>query len=210
MNYPFDQNLELLKQVFKPEQVEIKQERLREIYTKTEKDWKKHTIDLGLKKVKYLLICEAPPWSENIDPTYFYSQVQKGFPTKIWNAIYPNRTKSTGIQFYQDLADAGFLLVDNTPYAMKYNTPDRIKSGYSAILEDYLPHLISKIENNFEIHGDLKIAFGFKKNAHAFMEVTNGELMLHGKNYSFNHHNIAVDGSGFTNPKMLREIFDIA
>jgi len=197
---PFNDNLHLLKEIFGEKEVEKKETRLREIFEKTENKWKENTVELGFKKIKYLLICEAPPYSETGDPIYFYNQINSSFHTRIWKAVYPNIKKpSEKEDAFKMLVEKGFLLIDTTPFAMKYDSKHRKKSAYKEIIKNNIPYLINKLENNFEIDTNLKIAFGFKLNAKQFISVTNGKLKLKDLELNFNEHNIATDGSGFTN-----------
>ena len=80
----FDENLKLLKDLFKSQEkmekpiINCVLRQLRNIFNKTEKAWNKNLECFNNdNKVKYLLICEAPPWTFSSIATYFYLQ-QKG------------------------------------------------------------------------------------------------------------------------------------
>ena len=208
----FNENLPQLKELFTPELVNKNEDRLKFILEETQKSWEKNTNGLKNNKVKYLLICEAPPFSELGEPSYFYSQANTGFFTTIWEAFYPPeiiKKPKYQEEAYSKLIEKGFLLVDSLPFAMKYSSNHRRKVSYREILKNTFPFLLKNLDHEFEFDENLKIAFGFKINALQIINVSNGIIELTGRNFKISKSNIATDGSNYTSSSELRRVFEL-
>ena len=79
MNRLFDKNLFILEELFGKEEVSVKLDRLKYIFENTEEKWAENLKLLKNSEIRYLLICEAPPFSEIEPPKYFYNYHNKNF-----------------------------------------------------------------------------------------------------------------------------------
>lgn len=205
----FDENLYLLEEIFSKDKVAVKLERLKFIYTNTEESWFKNLERFQKSEVKYILICEAPPYSETEVPIFFYNQYKSNFHKTIWKTFFDEDIIGcTQEEIYQRFADLGFLLIDNIPFAMAYSPKHRRTEAYFKLIKDSLEWTLEKMCNSkINLSKNVKIAFGFKLNAIQFIEATNGKLDCKGNILEFDNSNIGADGSGFTSFKILKRIF---
>ena len=212
MNEIFDMNLEQLKKVFQKKTVSQNCKRLRDILTETGKYWLANTKGIGLSQIKYLLICEAPPWSEDSDSlNYFYKPVDSTLHTRIWNAIYPNKPKPNDPkEVFKCLKERRFLLIDSLPYSLKYKSCHRNKAAYDELVKNSIDWWIKKISENFDVDENLKIAFVFRKNACSIIRsLYNSEIVLKKRRFKVSEDNISADESNMPNPDILSNIFEI-
>ncbi len=205
----FEDNLDLLKVLFDEKTVSDKVERLKIIHENSENSWRKNLDLYRGQEIKYILICEAPPYSETEIPVYFYNQVSSTFHRKIWKIFFGNEKMPSSLkETFEQLANKGFLLIDNFPYSMKFQSKDRRKRVYEKILENSLEWTINKLNHNkIKLAGDVKIAFGFKINALQFIKLTKGKVNLKNLMLEFDEKNIGTDGSGFPNSSKIYNIF---
>ncbi len=206
----FDDNLYLLEQLFGKEEVLKKLERLKFIFKNTEESWLKNLDYFANSKVKYILICEAPPYSEIEIPTFFYNQTNRKFNPSIWNTFSNDEKPKIESQYYKKLAEKGFIMIDSIPYSMNFERQRR-KKAYKILLKNSLEWILNKLENRkISLSEDLKIVFGFKINGEIFIEVTNGILQLNnGRILNLDKNNIAYDGSGIPNTNaLISKFFD--
>lgn len=205
-------NINLLVDLFGKSLISEKLERLRYIHANTEHNWLLNLRRYEGHEIKYLLFCEAPPFSEESVPTYFYNQTKGNLNSKIWKTFF-GRTKKPVLdeEYYQKLAEKGFLLIDTLPFSMQYSSKQRRHVAYNKLLENYLDQIINKLNHKeIKISSEVQIAFGFKLNALCFINVTGGKLLL--KKYrtlQFDASKIAADNSGFTNIAKLSKIFSL-
>jgi hypothetical protein len=73
-------------------------QRLDKIFRVAEKRWEQNIQRLTGKKVKYLLIGEAPPWTETGEVRYFYSTCDGAWVNRVWKAFFDNQ-KPTDVSF---------------------------------------------------------------------------------------------------------------
>ena len=210
INYKvFDDNLFLLEKIFGKEEVLQKLERLKFIYKNTEESWFKNLEYFQDSEVKYILICEAPPYSGAGIPVFFYNQTNSSFHRTIWKTFFTEDIKDfSQTEIYQKIAARGFLLIDNIPFSMKYFTRHRKKEAYFQLIKNSLEWTLEKLNLvKTKISNDVKIAFGFKINALQFIRATNGNIMLTDKIINFGESNISANGSGFPSSNKLKNIF---
>lgn len=206
----FDDNLFLLEKLFGKEEVLQKLERLKFIYKNTEESWFKNLEYFQNSEVKYILICEAPPYSETLVPKYFYNEIDRKFNTIIWNVFFENKKKPDDRKlYYKSLAEKGFLLIDNIPFSMQYDShKHRNKEAYFQLIKNSLNWTLEKFQTNkIKLSNDIKIAFGFKINAQRFIKATNGEILLNGKSIKFNETNIGINKANYPDSKLFSNIF---
>jgi hypothetical protein len=182
---------------------------LKDNFVSCENHWKSQTISLGLKKVKYLFICEAPPFTQ--PPfKYFYDGHSSSLLTRVMKAFIIDEGKMyNSLKIYKELAQKGFLLVDSLPYAIPFSTQIRKKENYKQLVNNNLNWWINKLEDHFLFDENLKIAFGFKLNALKIIESTNNKLKIGKYTFDIDERNIATDGSGMPNSNKLKKIFNL-
>ena len=111
--------------------------------------WRIQTLEIGLKRIKYLLICEAPPFS-HVPFKYFYNGHASSLLTRVWKSFFPNTPIPRDLnKAYLALSSQGFLLVDSLPFALPYKTDIRKKSAYLSLISQYLADWTKAINDNF-------------------------------------------------------------
>ncbi|MFQ5759835.1 MAG: hypothetical protein ACE5HM_02560, partial [Acidiferrobacterales bacterium] len=170
------------------------------------------------RRVRYLMICEAPPWHEEGGIVYVYnpdSRPKGRDPmTEIHKAFFPDERIAEGEygRALDKIANEGVLIVDSLPFAMDYGNK-RSEKEYSrlvkACVESYLE---PKLQNaKIEWHGDSKIAFSLKKNAYEVMKSVGHSLTLgsEGQEVGVTESNIGADGSGYPSAREIQRIFGL-
>jgi len=145
----FTNQIEILKALFRLRGEELITEslkRMEQIFQTTERKWR---CNLNrLKKVKYLLIAEAPPWSEDGEIRYFYNTFQPPLVNRIWHAFFPSKILPQSIDIaLTALGEQGFLLIDTLPFSMKYSSQFRKKPLYKKLIKECLPFFMKKIND---------------------------------------------------------------
>jgi hypothetical protein len=176
------------------------------ILKNTSKNWKKNAINFFQgKKVKYLLICEAPPCTGE----YFYSGDKSNLLTIVWNTFFSKKYESTD-DAYKQLAEIGFLMVDSLPYAMNYSFPKNTRNttNYKKLIDVNKEGWINNLDKNFDFESPkkLRIVLGFKLNGHAILKATNREIVLKGNTYTITEDDIA-DGNILPSTESLKKKF---
>ena len=180
---------------------------LRYIFSQTEEAWHENLKHLK-EEIKYLLICEAPPWSST-NPRYFYLHPGGQLFDTVWKVFFYGQQKITP---YQCLAKEGFLLIDSLPYSMSYNTTYRKSDNYLNLLKAYMPWWLGKLNNSrLTFSKDLKIAFGYYWNGKQLIHACGGSITIRGYIYTFNNsHIISHKGSRYLpDEKALKNIYKI-
>ena len=145
----FPSQFNLLKDLFGEEQVLAKVERLNSIFLETEAKWQENLNRLERTPVKYLLLAEAPPWTERGEVRYFYNTFKGNWVRSIWRAFSPTEELPSDVNFgLGKLADKGFLLIDTLPFAMKYPSTKRRSPLYQRLVAECIPFLTQKIRNH--------------------------------------------------------------
>ncbi len=171
--------------------------------------WRIQTLEIGLKRIKYLLICEAPPFS-HVPFKYFYNGHASSLLTRVWKSFFPNTPIPRDLnKAYLALSSQGFLLVDSLPFALPYKTDIRKKSAYLSLISQYLADWTKAINDNFIVEENLQIAFGFKINALKIIESVNYKLKIGEYEFLVGENNIAADGSGMPISIKIKNIFNL-
>ena len=152
---------------------------LKYIFENTEEKWAENLKLLKNSEIRYLLICEAPPFSEIEPPKYFYNYHNKNFNKEIWKTFYPNEIFPNDKEYYfSKLVEVGFLIIDTLPFSMFFQNKRKNKNYYN-LLKNSFEWFIEKLnQEELKLSKNLKIAFGFKVNAERFIEITKGNLKL--------------------------------
>lgn len=205
----FTHNLPSLENIFGWGEVVSKKERLLEIYDRVEQAWEENLNRLVNKKIEFILIAEAAPWSQSGNPRYFYNEIESRYHKSIWGTFYPyTKIPKDKEKAFSMLVEQKFLLIDTIPFSMDYSGK-RNHRGYYEIILNSIRWWIEKLNNDkITFTKDVKAAFAFKKNGFAVMKACGGKLILkNGQVIKLNEKNIAADGSGYTSSKKLKEIF---
>jgi hypothetical protein len=121
--------------------------------------------------IKYILIGEAPPFSED-DVAYVYNPASKNthWQTRILKAFSIDEESKEDA--FAKLRDEGFLLIDLFPYPAKFNKVHGRKAYKELIdlsVEHYLPKLLQLLDD--KLNKDVKVAFAMKRFGHHINEV---------------------------------------
>jgi hypothetical protein len=206
----FPQMYEALVKLFGRGVVDIRYARLNEIFEVCDKAWMSNLNGFLSGEVKYILIGEAPPWTETGTPvSYFYSNLQDSWAGRIIKAFFTSRLSEDVPTLLCHLRCRGFLLLDSLPFAMNYSGK-RNSAAYRnlvAVCADYMRHRLKQAER--EISFNVKIALAFKVNGRCIIEAFSERLLINKKPYALGETLIAADESGYTSPIKLREIWGI-
>jgi len=184
--------------------------RLNHIFEIADGEWLENLQRLKGNRAKYLLLAEAPPWTEAGEVSYFYNTFSGQWVATIWHAFFPSERLTPNIDSgLRKLANQGFLLVDTLPFSMKYPSSKRKNPIYYNLVRECLPFLFDKIANpEIEWADEVRVALAFKLNGLAVIDALPNGLVLPNKQIiKLTANQIASDGSGFTNSEKLRNIW---
>lgn len=199
----FQTQWEIAQQLL-PEFTRVNEERIKYIFEITEEKWLENLhCRIKDKSIKYLLIGEAPPWSENDEVSYFYNNLKGQWCGRICSAFNLSGDINQKLEV---LAERNFILIDSLPFALPYSGL-RDNPLYQQLVFSSLGFWFGKLKIlNLAIN--LKIAFGLRKNAESIMKLLNNELLLpNNKKKILDDNLICTDRSGYPNPQRLNEIF---
>jgi len=209
----FSNQIEILKALFRLRGGELITEslkRMEQIFQTTERKWR---CNLNrLKKVKYLLIAEAPPWSEDGEIRYFYNTFQPPLANRIWHAFFPSKILPQNIDIaLTALGEQGFLLIDTLPFSMKYSSQFRKKPLYKKLIKECLPFFMKKINDPMiRWAQEVRLAFAFKLNGEAIIEALPGGLPFPNKRLvRLTVDLISADRSGYPGHYKIRKIWGL-
>ena len=214
----FPEQYEILKEVFDPQEIETKCSRLNSIYRDCESAWEKNLDRLKNIKIKYLLIGEAAPWTQEDGIRYFYKTFDSGKDKRgndkpvnwirgVWNAFYDDSPPEDVDSSLNMLANKQFLLVDSLPFAMQYTAKIRNTESYAKLVSSCCEYLSSKI-NKIRLSNDVKIAIAFKLNGERIIDACSQKIKLP-SGQVLNSKMIAATGSGFPTCSSLKKIWHI-
>lgn len=205
----FAANLPLLKKLFGTEAIEQQQDLIKSLLEETEFCWNKNLDRLNGRIVERILIGEAPCSGDGVSE-YFYKMIFNSYHLKIWKGLYPETPLPDQVKAYEMLADKGFLLVDSIPFSLKY-AGKRDKKDYSLLLKNGVNWMVQKLsDKRINYTDDVKVAFSYKANGLKVMEALDGKLPLKkGQSVVLSPSQIAADGSGYTNSRLLGEILAV-
>jgi hypothetical protein len=194
--------------------------RVEDIYYYARDKWLTNLKRLEGKKVKYLLIAEAPPWSaEGEDIKYFYglddetkshlenSTLLKSLSKSFFGDSY---RISSGKEFLNDLSHKGLLLIDILPFAINYK-PFKNKKEYASLINECLPFFNEQVNNPMILWADdVRVAFAFKVAGLKIMSALNYKLILPSKQeISLSEHSIVANGAGYPDKNLIRKVLSL-
>lgn len=135
----FSEQCEILKRLPSRGISEFPWERLDHIFIESEHKWEANLKRFGSKRVKYLLIGEAPPWSPSGEVRYFYNTFSPPLNARVWKTFHRSPIPEHKEAALDGLADVGFLLVDSLPFAIKYTSRMRNSPSYKELVKRCAP-----------------------------------------------------------------------
>ncbi|MFZ6006477.1 MAG: hypothetical protein ACOYU2_02335 [Nitrospirota bacterium] len=208
LQHRFPEQFNILKDLFGDN---INANRLNEIFQTCEEAWESNLKNFHNSEVKYLLIGEAPPWTEEgKDIRYFYKTFDGNWVRRVWYAFPPSQPPKNNIdECLKQLAKEHFLLIDSLPFAMDYTTK-RNNRKYFDLVKSCSDYLLSKLQNpKINWSENVKVALAFKLNGKALIEAFPCGISLPTGQVLNLKNKIAIDGSNYTSSKKLRKIFGI-
>jgi hypothetical protein len=204
----FPDAIEPLANILGHEKLDEDLPRLEEIFKSTELAWKRNLTRFKGKPVKYLLIAEAAPWSTTETPVYFYNELNGSWVSRILKTFFGDHRPISNEDAWDQLAERGFLLIDNLPFALKYNTKIRKGPYYLHLMQASRAHFFKKINCSDIVWGDVtRIALAFKWNGQrmidAYKDTYPDDQPILTKKM------IVADKSGYTNTHLLRELWSL-
>src|SRR3990172_4940832 len=126
----------ILKKLYGEAKVQEDIRRLNIIHKYTKNIWNGYINNIPGKRVKYLLIAEAPPWSPSKRPQYFLDPKSKSrtLMRAFRNALFPNNVNEDPKLTIDKFAGAGLLLIDSLPFSMDYGSK-RYCNGYKELID---------------------------------------------------------------------------
>ncbi len=187
----YTEGLKTLKELFRSKYVNDWMDLIDLIYHTSEECWHANLTNILRKNItiKYLLVCEAPPFNETNDAKkvkYFYNPhnttVPQSYIEAVFNAFYPDSKEYNVIYSAETkhnklnrIAEKGFLLVDSLPYALDYSEPKNVRdrAAYRNLVKISVnTYFLDKLQNA-QIpwaHDEVKVAFGLWRNAKEVMK----------------------------------------
>ncbi len=203
----FPEQYKKLVKLFGSNEVWSKAGRLNEIYARCEAAWNRNLDRLRNTDVKYLLIAEAPPWSENDPISYFYSTFTEPLRHRIWNAFFNEAAPNDVNNALTRLAEKQFLLIDSLPFSMEYKTNHRKKELYVELIKCCKAFVDEKLKK-IKWAEEVKLALAFYKNGEAIIKAyPNGIELPTGQIIKLCPFLIAADEAGPPNSKILKDIW---
>jgi hypothetical protein len=184
--------------------------RLQEIFNTCEEAWEKNLDRFAGKPVKYLLFSEAPPWTEvGKEISYFYKTMDGAWVGRVIKAFFRKHPRNINVTL-DLLGQKQFLLIQSLPFAMNYGTR-RSRPGYLQLVRSCSDYFLSKIrDKRIQWADDVRVALAFKVNGSCLIEIyPNGIQIDNGRVLHFYQQSISADGSGYSNPDKLREIWGL-
>lgn len=205
----FPEQYKRLAKLFGSNVVRSKAGRLNEISARCEAAWETNLDRLRNTEVKYLLIAEAPPWSEKDPINYFYTTLKGPWCNRIWNAFFNEAIPDDVNRALTLLAEKQFLLIDSLPFSMEYKTNHRKKELYVELIKCCKAFINKKLNNEkIQWAREVKVALAFYKNGEAIINAFPEGLELKaGQTIKLCPFLIATDESNYTNSNILKDIW---
>lgn len=214
----YSNELAVLKQLFKPQQVDAEMERMEEVFAVSEDFWMGYLDQVPDRKIRYLMFSEAPPCTDDEEIQYVFNPAARPrtLITAIVKAFFGDLIyKEIGMaDTLRKLADRGFLLIDAAPFAMPYSkSSKRGKAGYVSLIaatsQSYMLHKLNQSDINW--HPDVKIAFSLRKTAEALIDTFVDGIPFEtlGKNLPISEDMIAVNGANYPDAEKIKQLYGL-
>jgi hypothetical protein len=163
--------------------------RLNEIFNVTEEKWEKNIGRLTAynAKVKYLLIGEAAPYTEEGEEVkYFYNEaLRPSWRTRVYKAFFKDSNTTDPETQLQAIAQRGFLLIDVLPFSENYSggRRPRNKRQYQDLIElcagDYFGTKLEYFRIQWD--SDVEVAFGIRLTCRTVKRVLESFVLPNGQ-----------------------------
>jgi len=207
----FPTELSELRRLFGSDTVDDALPRLKEIYDYTEAKWQAYADQLPDGLVRYVLVAEAPPWSDEGVPQFLLDPASRVRSLmRALRAVFPGAADGSAADALTILARHGFLLLDSIPFAMNYSAK-RSSQRYEALIRlTAKTYLQAKIDASpLTWSPDIRVAFAVKRNACAIISGSGGQLLFAGRPHTISTEQIAINGAGYPDAKTLRDLYGI-
>jgi hypothetical protein len=200
---------EVLRELFGAPCVDERIDRLNTIHDYTESLWRNYIEKIPDKKVKYLLIAESPPWSQDGIPQYFLdpNSRSRSLMNAFRRAFFPNDYNGNLELIIDRLAKSRLLLIDSIPFSMNYSGL-RSKNKYKELVGlTVYSYMLKKLSNyGLKYMKDMRIVFGYQINAINVINALGGILKI--KNYEFeiNKEMICTNAANYPDANFIRKI----
>ena len=209
----YKKEYEVLKGLFKAGYVEDRIERLNFIHEYTESIWDEYIKLIPNKTIRYLLIAESPPWSEDNNPQYFLDPTSRS--RLLMNAFKGAFDYKS--QYYKPenvikhFAKKGLLLIDSIPFSMCYKSVRRRPKYEELVNLSVKSYMLNKlVGSKLRFNKDMKIVFGYKVNAINVIKSLNGVLDLNGNKFILNEKMICANyKSNYPDAGKIKEILEL-
>ncbi len=208
--------------MFGEEYVNERLPRLDEVFRYSEEKWQENLSRLKNSEVKYLLIAEAPPWTNENEPIkYFYAIHENDIHFRrstllkaVWYAFESQKLKDINDKekALNEIGENGFLLVDSLPFAMNFKIINRGGEDYISLVKSCLEYLYGKLNfPGIKWSENVKIALAFKKNAEALIEaIPAGIKLQNGSTLYISKKLIVANNANYPNSKMLKSVYGLS
>jgi hypothetical protein len=209
----FPSELSVLSDLFGRERVVDALPRLNEIHDYTERKWRDFVARIPDGRVRYLLIAEAPPWSDRGAPQYVLDPGSRSRTLlRALRGAFLSSSESRHLEpgeVLTQLALRGLIVVDSIPFSMNF-TGKRTLAKYEKLVRmTTRAYLMPKVQSaSLSWPSDLRIAFGVKLNASAVMKALGNTLHLGDASHPLGPQMIAVNGAGYPDAKRLKAVYD--
>ncbi|WP_454727939.1 MULTISPECIES: hypothetical protein [Cupriavidus] len=216
MTHPFSarfpSEFAALRGLFGSDRIDAALPRLQAIYDYTEAKWQAYAAQLPDGLVRYVLVAEAPPWSEHGVPQFLLDPASRVRTLmRALRKVFPGAADGSTADALAILARHGFLLLDSTPFAMNY-AAKRASPRYEALIglttRTYLQAKIDALPLTWS--PSLRVAFAVKRNAGAIIHGSGGQLVFGGRPHAISMDQVAINGAGYPDATALRDLYRIA
>ena len=214
----FSEALALLEALYSPEQVTAEMARMEAVFAESEQLWADYLAQVPERKVRYLMIAEAPPCTDSEVLQYIFNPAARPrtLITALVKAFFGDPIyKEIGMAAtLAELADRGFLLVDAIPFAMPFSKGGkRGKTGYGELIQATArSYMLNKLNaSGIQWDPDLRIAFSLRKTAEAviaaFPEGIPFEAL--GKSVPISDEMVAVNAANYPDAEKIKALYGL-
>jgi hypothetical protein len=213
LEHQYPDELAALERLFGPAEVREKLPRLNEIYRYTEKKWDEYIKKIPECCINYLLIAEAPSWKNEGIPKYVLDpDCEQRTLLRALRATFMmhNEAVATSADILRLLARQGWLIVDSTPFAMKYQGKRNRKAYRELIALTVKTYMNEKLRHpHIKWSRNVKVAFSLKLNALAVISGLKGNLQLDQVALRLSRMQIAANDAGYPHGKFLKRVYGL-
>jgi hypothetical protein len=173
--------------------------------------WREYVEQLSGGPVKYLLIAEAPPWSDAGTPQYVLDPASR--PRTLMGALrnaFSVPERDDAMSALKEFAWRGLLVIGSIPFAMDYSGKRSRPKYYRLVQLTARSYLQEKLNSApLSWSPSLQIAFSVHLNALAVMRGLGDKLVVGGSQMALSPEMIAVTGAHYPDGDKLRKRWGI-